>query len=60
MALEMLVAIRVVIITQELGFYHSSFEGDLEIVMNSLKDGDIVQSFVGHLSKDTLSYTNSL
>lgn len=60
MSLEMLAAITAVIITQELGFYRSSFEWDLEIVMNSLKHGDIVQSFVGHLLKDTLSYTNSL
>lgn len=51
---------RAIYLICETSFHQFSFEGDLEIVMNSLRHGDIFHSSVGHLIKDTLSYASSL
>ncbi|KAL0005237.1 hypothetical protein SO802_012798 [Lithocarpus litseifolius] len=57
---ELLAARRAVILVQELGFKNSIFEGDSETVINSLRNGDRLKSFIGHLVQDTLSDVNSL
>lgn len=44
----------------EVGFHQSSFEGDFETVINSLRGGGLKNSYVGHIIKDTLSYAKSL
>lgn len=45
---------------KEIGLDNSVLEGDLEITINTLKNGDIFHSAYGHLLLDTLSLLNSL
>ena len=58
--MELRVARRVAIFVHEVGLQDSIMEGDLEIVINSLRKGEMFQSAYGHLIKDTLSYVHSL
>ena len=60
MALEMLAPKREALFACECGIQQSSFEGDYKFVINSLRHGELLHSFVGHLLKDTMSYASSL
>lgn len=55
----MLAEKRAVLFAQELGISKSTFEGDLEIDINALQRGDIINSAFGHLVKDTMLFGNS-
>ena len=59
-ALELLATRRATSFVLEVGFHQSSFEGDFETVINSLRGGGLKNSYVGHIIKDTLSYAKSL
>ena len=59
-ALEMLAARRAVLFACECGIQQSSFEGDSEFVINSLRHGGLLHSSVGHLLKDTMFDASSL
>ena len=50
--LEMLVATRVAIFANELGFKNVCFEGDAEGVVRSIREEYSSNAFVGHLVKD--------
>ena len=56
---ELLATKQAIILVQELGFENSIFEGDFETVINCLRNGDRLKSFIGHLVQDTLSFVNS-
>jgi len=43
-----------------IGISQSIFEGDSEIAINFLKQGDTLRSAYGHLIKDSLVHVNSL
>ena len=58
-ALEMLAARRAALFACECGFQQLSFEGDYELVIKALKHGEMQQSSVGHILKDTMSYVSS-
>ena len=60
MAVEALAARRAVQFTIETSFHLSSFKGNSEIVINSLRSGDVFHSSVGHILKDKLYYVSSL
>lgn len=45
---------------KEVGLDCSILEGDFEIVINALKNGDMLNSALGHFLIDTLSSLNSL
>ncbi|XP_075659169.1 uncharacterized protein LOC142629060 [Castanea sativa] len=53
--LEVLAARRAVQFILELGFAHSIFEGDAEIIIKALAEGDCSVSSIGHITKDTES-----
>ena len=57
---ELLAARWAVILVQELDFENSIFEGESEIVINPLQNNDRLESSIGHLVQDTLSFVNSL
>ena len=59
-ALEMLAARRAVLFACECGIQQSSFEGDSEFVINSLRHGGLLHSSVGHFLKDTMFDASSL
>ena len=59
-ALEMLAARRAVLFARECGIQQSSFKGDSEFVINSLRHGELLHSSIGYLLKDTMSYASSL
>lgn len=44
----------------EVGLTESILEGDSELVINCLRDNDMLHSCLGHLVKDTMSYVNPL
>ena len=54
--LELLAAWQAALFVQEVGLHSSILEGDSEIVINSLRKGDMFQSAFGHLIQDTLVY----
>lgn len=58
--LELLATRRAALFVQEVGLSNSILEGDLEIIINSLRKGDMFQYAFGHLIQDTLIYVNSL
>lgn len=58
--LESQTARRAVLFSHEVGITHSSFEGDYEIVTNSLQHGDKLSSSFGHLIIDVLFFVGSL
>ncbi|XP_030930668.1 uncharacterized protein LOC115956420 [Quercus lobata] len=58
--LESLAARRAVLFALEVGITQSSFEGDSEIIMTSLKLGDNLSSSFGNLISDTLILASSL
>ena len=58
--LESLAARRAVLFALEVGITQSSFEGDSEIIMTSLKHGDNLSSSFGNLIGDTLILASSL
>ena len=57
--LEMLAARRAVAFTRELGIESCISEGDSQIVVKALHDGDKTLSEFGHILQDTLSHLNS-
>ena len=57
--LEMLAARRAVAFTRELGIKSCISEGDSQIVVKALHDGDKTLSEFGHILQDTLSHLNS-
>jgi len=59
-ALKMLAAKRAALFARECGIQQSSFEGDFEFVINSLRHGELLHSSIGYLLKDTMSYVSSL
>ena len=58
--LEVLAARRAVRFTLELGFAHSIFEGDAEIVIRALAEGNSSIHSIGHVVKDIESITGLL
>ena len=52
--LEVLAARRAVQFTLELGFAHTIFEGDAEIVIKALAEGNSSMHRIGHIVKDTV------
>ena len=58
--LKQIWAKRVVLFAHEVGINRSSFEGDSEIVINSLRCGDKLSSYFGHIIRDTFSSSSSL
>ncbi|XP_075636759.1 uncharacterized protein LOC142608997 [Castanea sativa] len=58
--LELLVARRAVSFIKEIGLDNSVSEGDSEIIINALKNGDMFHFAYGNLLLDTLSLLNSL
>ena len=58
--LEMLAARRAAAFTRELGIERCILEGNSQIVVKALHDGDKTFSEFGHLLQDTLSHLNSL
>lgn len=55
-----MVARRAALFAKEVGLDNSILEGDFEIVINTLKNGIMFNSDLGHLLIDTLSHLNSL
>ena len=60
MTLELLAARRAAIFVHESGFHLPSFEGDFEIVINSLRSNGMENSLAGHIIKDAMSYVSLL
>ena len=58
--LEMLATRRAVQFTVELGFVHSMFEVDSEVIIKSLVDGNSSLASIGHLVKDVMSISGLL
>lgn len=58
--LEMLAARRAAAFTREMGIENCILEGDSQIVIKALQDGDMTFSESGHLLQDTLSHLNSI
>ena len=58
--LKQIWARRVVLFAHEVGINQSSFEGDSEIVINSLRCGGKLSSYFGHIIIDTLSFSSLL
>ena len=58
--MELLAARQAALFVQEVGLHSSILEGDSEIVINSLRKGEMFQSTFGHLIQDTMVYINSL
>ncbi|KAK9988087.1 hypothetical protein SO802_028326 [Lithocarpus litseifolius] len=58
--LEMLAARRAAIFIHEVGLRNSVLEGDSEIVIKALQNGDKFQTAFGHLCRDTLLYAKAL
>lgn len=52
--LEMLVAHSAVQFALELGFEHSVFEGNSEVIIKALVDGNFSLASIGHLVKDVI------
>lgn len=59
-ALEMLVARRAVLFAKEIGIHNSIFEGNSEVVIDSLNKGYKLNSTFGNLARDTIVLSNSL
>ena len=57
---ELLSARWAVLLVQELGFTDSIFKGDLEKVIKALRNNEQLNSSIGYLIQDTLSFVNSL
>ena len=57
--LEMLAARRAAAFTREMGIESCILEGDSQIVIKALQDGDKTFSEFGHILQDTLSHLNS-
>ncbi|KAK9998084.1 hypothetical protein SO802_017687 [Lithocarpus litseifolius] len=51
--LKMLAARKAALFARECGIQQSSFEGDSEFVINSLRYGELLHSYIGYLLKDT-------
>ena len=58
--MELLATRQAAFFVQEVGLRSSIFEGVSEIVINSLRKGEMFQSTFDHLIQDTLVYVNSL
>ena len=58
--LEMLAARRAVQFTVELGFVHSVFEVDSEVIIKSLVDSNSSLTSIGHHVKDVMSISGLL
>ena len=58
--LEVLVAQRAVHFILELGFEQSIFEGDSEVIIKALADGNFSIPSIGHMIKDNMSLTGLL
>lgn len=58
-AVEALAARRAVRFVQEVGITESILEGDSLSIISALKNGDRMNSAIGYLIKDTLSYVIS-
>lgn len=58
--LEMMAARRVVSFVHEIGLHQSHFEGDSEIGIKVLHNGDILLSSFDHLVQDTILLAGSL
>lgn len=58
-AVEALAAYRAARFVQEVGITESILEGDSLSMISALKNGDRMNSAIGHLIKDTLSYVIS-
>ncbi|XP_075669770.1 uncharacterized protein LOC142639490 [Castanea sativa] len=58
--LEMLVARRATAFTREMGIGNCILEGDSQIVIKALQDGDKTFLEFGHQLQDTLSHLNSI
>ena len=52
---EVLVARRALWFAMELGFHRLVVEGDSEVIINSIKDGNMSQSTFGHILQDITS-----
>lgn len=59
-ALKMLAARIATLFARECGIQQSSFKGDSEFVINSLRHGELLHSSIGYFLKDTMSYVSSL
>lgn len=58
--LEMLAARRLVQLALELGFGHFVFDGDSEVIIKALVDGNFSLASIGHLVKDIMSISGLL
>ena len=58
--IELLSARWAVLLVQELGFADSIFKGNLEKVIKALRNNEWLNSSIGYLIQDTLSFVNSL
>ena len=58
--LEMMAARRAVNFVHEIGLHQIHFEGDLEIGIKALCNGDMLLSSLGHLAQDTIFLVSSL
>ena len=58
--LEVLAAQRAVHFILELGFEQSIFEGDSEVIIKALVDGNFSIPSIGHIVKDIMSMTGLL
>ena len=58
--LELLATRCAALFISEVGLDNSSLEGDFEIVINMLNKGELFNSSLGHLLKDTISLVSSL
>ena len=56
----MVAARRAVLFATEIGLQQCHFEGDSEIGIKALQNGDILSSSFGHLVRDTLIHVTSL
>ena len=59
-AVEILATRRADNFVQEIGIADSIFEGDSQSIVLVLKNGDRLNSDIGHLVIDTLSFVNTL
>lgn len=59
MTLEILATRQAIQFAQEISIHHSTFEGDNEIAINVVRNGDMLSLSFDHLVKDTLSYASS-
>ena len=57
---QLLSARQAILLVQELGFADSIFKGNLEKVIKALQNNERLNSSIGYLIQDTLSFVNFL